>query len=482
MGKNKTDIQLGSKKGATASKALGFGIALIAVIIVVGVSWVLYRHTVNLMTQNLHHRLEAIVRTAAVQFDAQDLDQLREEPDYLKPEWNRVVTQLINIRENNDDIVFAYILRKREDDPTQMDFVADSHSLDPYAKIDLDGNGIIDDSDALTPPGTIYEDVPEESFIGYTSSTTNKELYEDQWGVLLSGYAPIKYSNGETAAVMTIDIRADDFFTITSQTLYPFLIFIGVLVVILFVLVTVIIRIWNKRVEFMAELDKQKDELLSIVSHQLATPVSSTKWYLEMMIDGDFGKLSDEQEKHVKSMQGVVGNLADLVSMILDVSRIQLGRMKVDLADLDLSEAINEILVVIEPKAKERNAKLNVSLPKELPVAKLDKRLIRMTLENLLSNAVKYSDKDAGEVEFTVEVANGTLTYSVKDNGCGIPEKEQDKIFGKLFRASNIQSIDGNGFGLYAAKGAVEALGGSIRFESTENKGTTFFVSIPLNK
>jgi signal transduction histidine kinase len=201
-----------------------------------------------------------------------------------------------------------------------------------------------------------------------------------------------------------------------------------------------------------------------------------------MMIDGDFGKLSDEQEKHVKSMQGVVGNLADLVSMILDVSRIQLGRMKVDLADLDLSEAINEILVVIEPKAKERNAKLNVSLPKELPVAKLDKRLIRMTLENLLSNAVKYSDKDAGEVEFTVEVANGTLTYSVKDNGCGIPEKEQDKIFGKLFRASNIQSIDGNGFGLYAAKGAVEALGGSIRFESTENKGTTFFVSIPLNK
>jgi len=482
MTKHTTDKSLEGKKGAATSQTLGFGIALVAVIIVVGVSWVLYRHTVNLMTQNLHHRLEAIVRTAAVQFDARDLDALREEPDYLKPEWDRVVTQLIKIRENNDDIVFAYILRKREDDPTQMDFVADSHSLDPYAKIDLDDNGIIDDSDALTPPGTIYEDVPEESFIGYSSATTNKELYEDQWGVLLSGYAPIKYENGKTAAVMTIDIRADDFFTITSQTLYPFLIFIGALVVILFVLVTIIIRIWNRRVQLMAELDKQKDELLGIVSHQLATPVSSTKWYLEMMLDGDFGKLSTEQEKHVKSMQGAVGNLADLVSMILDVSRIQLGRMKVDLTDLDLSESINEILVVIEPKAKERKTKLNVSLPKDLPIAKLDKRLIRMTLENLLSNAIKYSDKDAGEVEFKVEVSKGMLTYYVKDNGCGIPEKEQDKIFGKLFRASNIQSIDGNGFGLYAAKGAVEALGGSIRFESKENNGTTFFVSIPLNK
>lgn len=201
-----------------------------------------------------------------------------------------------------------------------------------------------------------------------------------------------------------------------------------------------------------------------------------------MMLDGDFGKLSGEQEKHVKSMQGVIGNLADLVSMILDVSRIQLGRMKVDLADLDLSEAINEILVVIKPKALERKAKLNVSLPKNLPVAKLDKRLVRMTLENLLSNAVKYSDKDAGEVEFNVEIVNGKLKYFVKDNGCGIPESEQGKIFGKLFRASNVQSIDGNGFGLYAAKGATEALGGTIRFESKENNGTTFFVEIPLIK
>ena len=481
MTKTQIDNQQDTKKSAMASQTLGFGVALIAVIIVVGVSWVLYRHTVNLMTQNLHHRLEAIVRTAAVQFDARDLDQLQKESDYLKPEWNRVVNQLIKIRENNDDIVFAYILRKRADDPTQMDFVADSHSLDPYAKIDLDGNGVIDDADALNPPGDTYDDVPEEAFVGYSSPTTNKELYEDQWGVLLSGYAPIKYANGKTAGVMTIDIRADDFFAITKQTLYPFLFFIGSLVVILFVLVAVIIRIWSKRVQLMAELDKQKDELLSIVSHQLATPVSSTKWYLEMMLDGDFGKLSSEQEKHVKSMQTVISNLADLVSMILDVSRIQLGRMKVDRSDVDLAEAIEEILVVIEPKAEARKVKMNVSLPKNIPVAKLDKRLFRMTLENLLSNAIKYSDKDSGEVEFTVKIENGTLTYYVKDNGCGIPESEQDKIFGKLFRASNAQSIDGNGFGLYAAKGAVEALGGSIRFESKENKGTTFFVSLPLN-
>lgn len=458
---------------------LGIGIAFIAAIIVVGVSWVLYQHTVNLMTQNLHQRLEAIVKTAAVQFDPNDLDQLQDEPDWRTPEWRRVVNQLLAIRNNNEDIVFAYILRKRTDDPTQMEFVADSHSLDPYAKIDLDGNGVIDEADALNPPGDPYEDVPQEAFDGYSMVTTNKELYEDQWGVLLSGYAPIKRANGETAAVMTIDIRADDFFTITRQTLYPFLIFIGALIVILFVLVTIIIRIWNKRVEMMAELDKQKDELLSIVSHQLATPVSSAKWYMEMMLDGDVGKLTTEQEKHVLTVQSVMVDLADLVSMILDVSRIQLGRMKVDKGELPLSEFFKEVLAVITPKAESQKVKLNVNLPSDMPTAMLDKRLMRMTLENLLSNAVKYTP-EGGEVTLDVKITGNKMSYVVKDNGCGIPKSEQGKIFGKLFRASNVANVDGNGFGLYVAKGAVEAQGGSIRFESAEGKGTTFYVTVPV--
>ncbi len=230
----------------------------------------------------------------------------------------------------------------------------------------------------------------------------------------------------------------------------------------------------------LKDLDRQKDELLSIVSHQLATPVSSVKWYLEMMKDGDLGKLTDEQLKHVTSMQEVSANLSDLVSMILDVSRIQLGKMHIEKQELDLNGFFKEILEIIEPKALEKKVSLVKMLPATLPIAKLDKRYTHMTIENLLSNAVKYTP-EKGEVDFTVTITGNTLHCVVKDTGVGIPKADQEKIFGKLFRASNVRNtVDGNGFGLYVAKGAVEAQGGKIWFESEEGKGTTFFVELPL--
>jgi len=230
----------------------------------------------------------------------------------------------------------------------------------------------------------------------------------------------------------------------------------------------------------LKDLDRQKDELISIVSHQLATPVTSVKWYLEMLLDGDSGALNEEQTKQLKTMQGVTADLVDLVGMILDVSRIQLGRMKVDRTALNLGEFFADILAVIEPKVQVKNQQFIKSIPSALPIAMLDKRLMRMTLENLLTNAVKYTP-EGGKVELTVAVQGKMLRYQVKDTGCGIPKEEQGKIFGKLYRASNVRNVEGNGFGLFAAKGAVEAQGGKVWFTSTP-KGTTFFVEVPLEE
>ncbi len=237
---------------------------------------------------------------------------------------------------------------------------------------------------------------------------------------------------------------------------------------------------WGSRVYLLQELDRQKDELLSIVSHQLAAPVTAIKWYLESLLD-DGINLKDEQKNDMKSMQSITEDLSDLVSMILDVSRIQLGKMRVDVQPLDLQVFFKEILEVIEPKAKERPVHFIKSLPESLPTALLDKRLTRMTVENLLTNAVKYTPKD-GNVWFTVTIdANNILSITVKDTGCGIPKADQGKIFGKQFRASNVRNaVDGNGFGLYVAKGAIEGQDGKIWFESQEGMGTTFYVKVPL--
>jgi len=230
----------------------------------------------------------------------------------------------------------------------------------------------------------------------------------------------------------------------------------------------------------LKELDRQKDELLGMVSHQLATPVSSIKWYLEMMKDGDLGPLSKEQSEHVVAMHAIGETMSDLVSMILDVSRIQLGRMRIEKQDLDLNTFFHDLVATIEPKALEKKVELVKNIPQNMPVAQLDRRYTNMTIENLLSNALKYTPT-GGKVTCDVKIENGEIFVTVSDTGMGIPASEQDKIFGRMFRASNARNaVDGNGFGLFVAKGAVEAQGGKIWFESTEGKGTTFHVQLPL--
>lgn len=238
---------------------------------------------------------------------------------------------------------------------------------------------------------------------------------------------------------------------------------------------------WQSQVTLLAEIDRQKDELLGIIAHQLFTPITAVKWSTENLLSGDTGKLTKSQQNEVESIQNVTAQLADLVAMILDVSRIQLGRIPLNNVPLDLNVMMKEILEIITIKAKEKNVKLVTHMPNTLPTVLLDKRYTHMTIENLLSNAVKYTPA-GGAVTLTMTTANDILRCSVKDTGCGIPKADQEKIFGKLFRASNVRNtVDGNGFGLYVAKGAIEAEGGKIWFESEENKGSTFFVELPLN-
>lgn len=480
-------------KSTTDSRRLswiGGLLVLIALGVTLTLSWALYEHTVTLLTENLRQRLLSIGITQAANIDYRDIQALQTEEDWRKPEWTHLVSQLKSAKDSNKNIVFMYVFRKKSANPDQMEFVADAESINPYANtdiistndIDANGDGIIepDGADALQWPGQDYPTPPEEAFLAYDGPLTNKDLYSDAFGEVLTGYAPIKNRSGVTVAILGTDIKAGEFFTVTRQTLYPFLFFIVFLVIAIVILASTLIKIWNKRIELFAELDRQKDELLSIVSHQLAAPVTAIKWYLESILD-DGQNLKDEQRTDMKSMQSITEDLSDLVSMILDVSRIQLGKMRVDPQPLDLQVFFSEILGVIEPKAKEKPVNLVKSLPEKLPVALLDKRLTRMTVENLLTNAVKYTPKD-GNVWFTVTIdAKNLLSITVKDTGVGIPKAEQGKIFGKQFRASNVRNaIDGNGFGLYVAKGAIEGQDGKIWFESEEGKGTTFSVEVPL--
>lgn len=444
------------------------------------ITYILYNYTQTLLKERLQERLVSIVATAATQFNPNDVKNIKSGDWVENPSLVRVVSQLEDMRMANSDITYAYMMR-RTDDPTMFEFVADADSLLTEEELDINEDGVVDDLEVAPLPGdpfdiTEYPTLRNEAFYHPVAA---KDLEEDQWSLQLSAYAPILDDNEIAIAIVGIDVTVDDFRQRTQATLLPFLLFILFLIFLLTLLTLVVVRLYTERVDAMREIDRQKDELLGIVSHQLATPISSAKWYLEMLYDGDIGKLSKEQKDHVHAIQGIANTLTDLVGMILDVSRIQLGRMKVDRSEVDVGQLFDEILTVIKPKAEEKKINFVVDMPNKLPVAMLDRRLTRMTLENLLSNAVKYTP-EKGKVEFKVAVKNNQLVYSVKDTGCGIPKADQSKMFQKLYRASNVQGVKGNGFGLYVAKGAVEAQDGSIAFESTEGKGTKFNVSLPI--
>lgn len=230
------------------------------------------------------------------------------------------------------------------------------------------------------------------------------------------------------------------------------------------------------------QVDKAKTEFVSLASHQLRTPLSTINWYTEMLLNGDAGKLKSEQISYLEEIYRGNQRMVDLVNSLLNVSRLELGTFMVEPVECNLREVVDSVIGDLKLKIKDRKQDFVLNYDDSLPLIKLDKKLMHMIVENLLSNAVKYTP-EKGKISMTVQKVGKNFEIIVVDSGLGIPASQQDKIFTKLFRADNVRSTDteGTGLGLYLVKSILEHSGGNIRFESVENKGTTFFVKLPLS-
>lgn len=229
------------------------------------------------------------------------------------------------------------------------------------------------------------------------------------------------------------------------------------------------------------EIDRMKSDFISLASHQLRTPLSAIKTYSHMLIDGFMGPLTPAQKKSLRTIVGASNRMNELISTLLNVSRIESGNVVISPKNVNLNHLTEEVFRELSLTATTKDITLSSKLPKEPVIIKADNLLTKEIIVNLVSNAVKYTPEH-GQVTLTLKRQSAYALVAVKDNGMGIPKTAQSKIFTKFYRAHNVvrKETSGTGLGLYLVKGLVEALGGTIWFDSAEDVGTTFYVKLPI--
>jgi signal transduction histidine kinase len=237
------------------------------------------------------------------------------------------------------------------------------------------------------------------------------------------------------------------------------------------------LRVANRHLK---ELDRAKDEFISMASHQLRTPLTTIKGYLSMMLEGDAGKLTHAQKEFVGYAFGSSERMVNLISDLLNVSRLQAGRFLIQTKPTDLVKMITDEIRQLEEHAKSKHISLTFELPSEpLPLVEIDENKTRQVIMNFIDNAIYYTQ--VGGVTVVLQQAGTRVRFEVRDTGIGVPPEARKKLFTKFYRAGNAQTVrpDGTGLGLYLAKRVVEDQGGTIIFESVEGEGSTFGFELP---
>ncbi len=243
------------------------------------------------------------------------------------------------------------------------------------------------------------------------------------------------------------------------------------------------VRIIGSLLDITAQkrLDLAKDEFISLVSHQLRTPLTVIRVYGEMLTSGMFGDLSSEQTQWVRNMTNSSARLIDVVGAILNVSRLDLGRVKIMPVPCDMTLLTHNCIKEVGPLADEKQVRITFVPPKRQLMVNLDTTIYAQIVHNLLTNAIRYTKPQKGRITVRLVPNSDGYLLSVRDNGIGVPEDAREHIFERFYRARNAVTMEaqGSGLGLYLIKVMTDAFGGEVWLKTAENRGSTFTVLIP---
>ena len=237
----------------------------------------------------------------------------------------------------------------------------------------------------------------------------------------------------------------------------------------------------EEQIEQLKKLDKIKSNFLNITSHELRTPISAIKGYLQMILKQKLGDINDEQKKSLEIAIRNANRLDTLIQDILDLSRLDSGRMRFILDNTNIKTTVIETVETMQTLAEKKHIRINKKIDDFLPDLTIDGERIKQVIINLINNAIKFSSDDS-DVNINIGKTHDDIIFEVQDFGRGIPEEQKDVIFDAFYqvKSNEDKKLGGVGLGLAISRGIILAHGGNIWVDSIEHKGSKFTFTLPI--
>ena len=234
--------------------------------------------------------------------------------------------------------------------------------------------------------------------------------------------------------------------------------------------------------EELTHLDQLKSDFMATMSHELRTPLTSIIGYSDMLLSGMTGELNEKQSAFVDSILKGGESLLNLINDVLDLTKIEAGRLELNREAVDLRAALLGVLPVVKPRAQDKRIRISTFLPTDLPLVWADPGKLNQILLNLITNGIKYTHEN-GSVSVEARTVDGLVEIWVNDTGIGIAREDQDKVFQRFTQidSSATRSQGGTGLGLAIVRELVELHGGTIRVQSKLGKGSSFIFTMPIS-